>query len=66
VTNDLERRVGEHKALTPGSFTARHKFTRLVYCEEFDAVSQAITRENEIKQMARRTKIALIESTNSE
>jgi predicted GIY-YIG superfamily endonuclease len=39
---------------------------RLVYFEEFDSVNEAIVRESEIKQTARRTKVALIESTNPE
>jgi putative endonuclease len=60
----MERRVAEHKERGPGSFTARYNINRLVYLEEFDYINQAIVRESEIKQMARRTKIALIESTN--
>ena len=64
VTNNLERRVAEHKERRPGSFAARYNINRLVYFEEFDDFNQAIARENEIKQMARRTKITLIESTN--
>ncbi len=35
VTNNLERRVHEHKAGAPGSFTARYNVKRLVYVEEF-------------------------------
>ena len=66
VTNNLESRVAEHKEPRPASFTARYKIDRLVYFEEFDSISEAIVRESEIKQMARRTKIALIESTNPE
>ena len=64
VTNNLERRVAEHKERRPGSFTARYNIDRLVYVEEFDDINQAIARESESKQMARRTKIRLIESTN--
>ena len=66
VTNNLERRVAEHKERRCGSFTARYNIDRLVYFEEFDDINQAIVRESEIKQMARRMKIALIESTNPE
>jgi putative endonuclease len=43
---------------------ARHIIDQLVYFEEFDDINQAVARESEIKQMARRTKIRLIESTN--
>ena len=66
VTNNLERRIAEHKERRLGSFTARYNIERLVYFEEFNDINQAISRESEIKQMARRTKIALIESTNRE
>ena len=66
VTNDLERRTQEHKAGTPGSFTARYNVNRLVYFEEFSEIDQAIAREKEIKQMTRIRKIAMIESLNPE
>ena len=66
VTNDLERRVGEHKEGKPGSFTARYNVNRLVYFEEFSDINQAISREKEIKSMTRRQKIKLIESINPE
>ncbi len=66
VTNDLERRVGEHKEGKPGSFTSRYKVNRLVYFEEFSDINQAIAREKEIKSMTRRQKIKLIESINPE
>jgi len=66
VTNNLERRIAEHKERRLGSFTARYNIDRLVYFEEFNDINQAISRESEIKQMARRTKIALIESTTEE
>jgi putative endonuclease len=39
VTNDLERRVAEHKEGKPGSFTARYNVTRLVYFERFETTS---------------------------
>jgi putative endonuclease len=64
VTNDIERRVFEHKEGQPGSFTARYKVNRLVYFEEFDDIIEAIAREKEVKKMARRQKIKLIESMN--
>ena len=64
VTNDLERRVFEHKEGRPGSFTARYHANRLVYLEEFGDIGEAIAREKEIKKMTRRRKITLIESMN--
>jgi putative endonuclease len=64
VTNDLQRRVFEHKEGRLGSFTARYNVKRLIYFEEFGDINQAITREKEIKRMTRRRKIELIESMN--
>jgi putative endonuclease len=66
VTNDLERRVAEHRQAPPGSFTARYRVNRLVYFEYFTDISQAISRETEIKHMTRRQKIEVIEAMNPE
>src|SRR5271169_5101915 len=64
VTNNLERRVVEHRRkLVPG-FTARYNINRLVYFEVFHDVLDAIAREKQIKAWGRMKKIALIESTN--
>ena len=64
VTNDLERRVAEHKEGKPGSFTGRYNVTRLVYFERFDSLRDAIALENGITRMPRAQMIALIESMN--
>ncbi len=53
VTNDLERRVFEHKEGKPGSFTGRYRVNRLVYYDEFSDINQAIAREKEIKNITR-------------
>jgi len=66
VTNNLERRVFEHKEQKPGSFTARYKVTSLVYYEESGEINDAIAREKQIKIMLRSRKIELIESMNPE
>ena len=64
VTNDLERRVYEHKQkLVPG-FTAKYNITRLVYFEVTQDIQAAIAREKQIKGWLRSKKIALIESVN--
>ncbi len=64
VTNNLERRVYEHKhKLAPG-FTCRYNIDRLVYYECLELPNQAIEREKELKNLLREKKIALIESTN--
>jgi len=66
VTNDLERRVYEHKQkLVPG-FTTKYNIDRLVYYEVTEDVGAAISREKQIKGWLRAKKIALIESLNPE
>ena len=64
VTNDLERRVRQHKARAISRFTARYKIDRLVYYERFNDVTQAIEWEKRIKGWVRVKKIALIELAN--
>jgi predicted GIY-YIG superfamily endonuclease len=63
VTNDLERRVAEHR-LTPSGFTGRYAVTKLVYFEWTASVREAIAREKRIKGWTRAKKIALIQATN--
>ena len=64
MTNDLQRRVYQHKQkLIPG-FTFRYNVNRLVYFEVFNEPQQAIAREKQIKGWLRRKKIALIEEQN--
>lgn len=64
VTNNLLRRVYEHKhGLVPG-FTKRYNLTRLVYFESTENVRAALVREKQIKGWLRAKKIALIESVN--
>lgn len=64
VTNDLERRVSEHRlGLTPG-FTSRYKIDRLVYYEDTEDIHAAIAREKQIKGWLRRKKVELIDSMN--
>jgi putative endonuclease len=64
VTNDLVRRVGEHKLRVAESFTKRHDITRLVYFEAFDQIEHAIHREKRLKKWPRAWKIALVEKNN--
>jgi putative endonuclease len=64
VTNDLERRVFEHKqGLVPG-FTRRYGVKRLVHYEDTNDVSVAIAREKQIKGWRRSKKVDLVESMN--
>jgi putative endonuclease len=64
VTNDLIRRVYEHKNKTVEGFNKKHNITELVYFEETGDVRAAIEREKQIKGWLRSKKIALIESVN--
>ena len=64
VTNDLKRRVYQHKhKLIPG-FTSKYNITHLVYFETTPDIKAAIAREKQIKGWLRSKKIALIESVN--
>lgn len=65
VTNDLERRIREHRAGVGSSFTARYQIHRLVHMERFTSVSDAIHREKELKGWSRAKKLALIETNNA-
>jgi putative endonuclease len=64
VTDDLAKRVGQHKeGLTPG-FTKQYGCDKLVYFEGYSEISVAIEREKRIKGGSRLRKIKLIESIN--
>jgi putative endonuclease len=64
VTNNLERRLREHReGLVPG-FAKRYKIHRLVYYESFGDIRTAIAREKQIKGWDRSKRVALIEGNN--
>jgi len=66
VTNNLQRRLSEHKQkLIPG-FTRNYNLNRLVYYESTRSIRSAIIREKQIKGWLRCKKVALIESANPE
>ena len=64
VTNDLVRRVYEHREGLVAGFTERHGVKCLVYYEAYDQVERAIQREKNIKHWSRAWKVALIERDN--
>jgi len=64
VTDDLVRRVYEHKNKLIEGFTKRYNITRLVHYEVTSDVQAAIQREKQIKGWLRKKKIALIEAAN--
>jgi putative endonuclease len=64
MTNNLERRVYEHKNDLVDGFSKKYRCHRLVHCESFDAVLKAIDREKQLKRWNRTKKIWLIERKN--
>jgi len=64
VTNDLSRRVTEHRERRADSFTATHGVTRLVHVEPFEDVEEARYRERQLKRWRRSWKLDLIEADN--
>ena len=66
ITNDLKRRVYEHKEKLINGFTKKYNVSKLVYYEMFEDPENAIMREKKIKAGSRQKKIDLIHSTNKE
>jgi putative endonuclease len=66
VTNDLSRRVYEHKNGLVEGFTSKYKVHNLVYFEKFEDVRYAIQREKQLKNWRREWKKNLIEKENPE
>ena len=64
VTNDLIRRVYEHKQKSVAGFTKKYILSWLAYYETVTDIESAIAREKQIKGWLRRKRVALIESTN--
>ena len=64
LTNNLERRIAEHKSGHVKGFTARYKLERLVYHEVYSDVTEAIRREKQLKGWRRARKIELIRENN--
>jgi putative endonuclease len=64
VTNNLERRIYEHKNKIIKGFSDKYNLSKLVYCEETGDVNAAIAREKQIKGWVRAKKNALINEMN--
>jgi putative endonuclease len=64
VTNNLKRRVFEHKEGVGSEFAAKYKLDRLVYFERFGGIHRAMAREKQLKGWRRLKKIALIVALN--
>ena len=66
VTNDLVRRVQEHKSGTIPGFTQKYNCKKLLYYEVFSDIEQAIEREKKVKLLSRKNKDKLIDKINKE
>jgi putative endonuclease len=64
VTNDLTRRLAEHRSGVASAFTRRYLVRRLVHVETASDPRDAIARETQLKRWTRRKKVALIEESN--
>lgn len=64
LTNDIERRIMEHKQKVVEGFTARYNVNMLVYFEEFESSEEAALRERRMKKWKRLWKLKLIEKGN--
>ena len=64
VTNNIVRRIAEHKARTVPGFASRYRLDRLVYLEEHVSIRDAIAREKQVKAWRREKKVALINEEN--
>jgi putative endonuclease len=64
VTNDLERRINEHKSGFVDGFSKKYKLTKLIYYEEYSSIEDAIAREKQLKNWHRDWKINQIKTMN--
>ena len=64
VTNDLSRRIYEHKSEAIDGFSKRYHLHKLIYFEEYSEINQAILREKQLKSWRREKKIELIKKQN--
>ena len=64
VTNDIHRRITEHRLGINDGFSKRYSITKLVYCEHYLSAQDAIEREKQIKGWVRKKKNNLIETLN--
>ena len=64
LTNDLARRISEHRAGEISGFTASYQCHKLVYHEHYSEVEEAIAREKQLKKLSRAKKVDLLERLN--
>jgi putative endonuclease len=66
VTNDLYRRIDEHKNRLYKGFTAKYRINKLVYFEVSEGIESAILREKQIKSWSREEKVKLVNNMNQD
>ncbi|MCK5332669.1 GIY-YIG nuclease family protein [Candidatus Parcubacteria bacterium] len=66
ITNNINRRMYEHKNKLIKGFTSKYNIEKLIYCQEFNTAIEAIIAEKKIKGWTRAKKIKLIKTINSE
>jgi putative endonuclease len=66
VTNDIWRRMAQHRSGCGSEFVKKYNVTRLVYIEKYESVIEAVTREKQLKNWKRDWKIELIERDNGD
>ena len=66
VTNNLARRIDQHRQKVVPGFTAKYGLMRLVYFEEFESILEARAREYMLKRWRRAWKLALVDKVNPE
>lgn len=66
ITNDLQRRLYEHKNKLADGFSSKYNLNKLIYFEEYQDINEAIKREKQIKGWLRKKKIDLIKTKNPE
>ncbi|MCL5428473.1 MAG: GIY-YIG nuclease family protein [Chloroflexi bacterium] len=64
ITNDMERRIYEHKKKLVKGFTRKYNLNQLLFMEEFSDIYQALDAEKQIKGWLRKKKLALIRTMN--
>jgi putative endonuclease len=66
LTNDLHRRMFQHRTKAVPGFTREYRVVRLVYFEEYASITEARVRERSLKRWRRAWKLALVDKTNPE
>ena len=64
VTNNIRKRIYQHRHASIHAFTKKYNINKLIYIEEFRSIIEALDREKQLKNWSRKKKISLIKSIN--